>query len=151
MTRFENILLVSDPDDPDEMALERAVNFAKTNQARLTVAEVMEDSSRDSFVLILAITPQEIDEVIFRERLERLEHLQQFVAPIEQKAEFQVTTEVLVGTSFLTIIQKVLREKYELVIITAEGKGGIGSTARHLMRKCPCPVWVMSRRGSRPV
>ena len=44
MKRFENILLVSDPHDPDEMALERAVSLAKTNQAQLTVAEVMEDS-----------------------------------------------------------------------------------------------------------
>lgn len=41
-----------------------------------------------------------------------------------------------------------LRNRHDLVIKTASGKGGIaerlfGSTATHLMRKCPYPVWVI--------
>ncbi len=149
MKRFENILLVSDPYNPDEMALERAVSLAKTNQAQLTVAEVMEDSSRYRNMRLLGFTPQEIEEVILKEHLARLEKLQQFVARIEQKAEFQVTTEVLVGTSFLTIIQKVLREKHDLVISTAQGNL-FGSMSMQLMRKCPCPVWVIkATQGTR--
>ena len=41
-----------------------------------------------------------------------------------------------------------LRNQHDLVMMTAEGKGGVkdlffGSTSMHLMRKCPCPVWVM--------
>ena len=40
-----------------------------------------------------------------------------------------------------------MREKHDLVIMTAEGEGGtksrlFGSTSLHLMRKCPCPIWV---------
>jgi len=42
----------------------------------------------------------------------------------------------------------VLREGHDLVMMTAEGPLGLkkvlfGSTSMHLMRKCPCPVWVM--------
>lgn len=55
---------------------------------------------------------------------------------------------VLCGTPFLEIIREVLRDEHDLVMTTAEGRGGVkerlfGSTAMHLMRKCPCPVWVM--------
>jgi universal stress protein E len=53
-----------------------------------------------------------------------------------------------VGTPFMEIIREVLRKKHDLVIMTAEGSAGLrerlfGSTSMHLMRKCPCPVWVM--------
>jgi universal stress protein E len=42
----------------------------------------------------------------------------------------------------------VLRKKHDLVMLAAEGSGGakaplFGSTSMHLMRKCPCPVWVI--------
>jgi len=55
---------------------------------------------------------------------------------------------VVVGTPFLEVIRQVLRDKHDLVILAAEGRGGIkerlfGSTSMHLMRKCPCPVWVV--------
>ena len=44
----------------------------------------------------------------------------------------------------LTVVDVV----HDLVIMTAEGKDGFrerlfGSTSMHLMRECPCPVWVM--------
>jgi nucleotide-binding universal stress UspA family protein len=55
---------------------------------------------------------------------------------------------VLCGTPFLEIIREVLRNEHDLVMTTAEGSGGVkerlfGSTTMHLMRKCPCPVWVI--------
>ena len=55
---------------------------------------------------------------------------------------------MLYGTPFLEIIHEVLRNKHDLVMTTAEGRGGLkewffGSTSMHLMRKCPCPVWVL--------
>ncbi|MGB5254528.1 MAG: universal stress protein, partial [Sedimenticolaceae bacterium] len=66
-----------------------------------------------------------------------------------------VATRVVTGTPFLEIIRQVLREQHDLVILTAEGKGGIkervfGSTSMHLMRKCPCPVWVMRPKRAKP-
>ncbi len=55
---------------------------------------------------------------------------------------------MLVGNPSLEIIREVIVHKRDLVMMTAEGKGGLkerlfGSTSLHLMRKCPCPVWVM--------
>ena len=43
----------------------------------------------------------------------------------------------------------------DLVMIAAEGEGGLkerlfGSTIMHLMRKCPCPVWVLKSTQRQP-
>ena len=59
-----------------------------------------------------------------------------------------VTAKVLIGTPYLEIIREVLRNKHDLVMKTAMGIGRLGellfgSTATHLMRKCPRPVWVI--------
>ena len=43
MKRFKKILFVNDGKTKREMPLERAVNLAKTNQALLTVVEVLEE------------------------------------------------------------------------------------------------------------
>jgi len=65
----------------------------------------------------------------------------------------KIKTVMLTGTRFLEIIKEVKRGAYDLVIKFAEGNGGslsylFGETDMHLMRKCPCPVWIVkpSRR-----
>ncbi|MFC2030561.1 universal stress protein [Chloroflexota bacterium] len=76
-----------------------------------------------------------------RQRLERwLDLVRQSGVPVSGK--------LLYGTPFLEIIREVLRSDHDLVMATAEGRGGLqemlfGSTTMHLMRKCPCPVWVI--------
>ena len=50
--------------------------------------------------------------------------------------------------AFLAIIREVLRHGHDLLIKTSEGVTGAGvvlfhPTDRHLMRKCPCPVWMV--------
>lgn len=73
--------------------------------------------------------------------------LQQFVTAI-QHAGIQVNSKTMYGIPFIAIIQEVLRNQHDLVMITAEGREGLkellfGNTTMHLMRKCPCPVWVI--------
>ncbi len=54
----------------------------------------------------------------------------------------------MIGITFIEIIKEVSRAGHDLVVKPAEGRGGVsgmlfGSTDRHLLRKCPCPVWVI--------
>ncbi|MFC2030565.1 universal stress protein [Chloroflexota bacterium] len=86
---------------------------------------------------------------VIRERIveEERQRLDRWVDLI-QRSGVQVSGKMLYGTPFLEIIREVLRNKHDLLMITAEGRGGLkemlfGSTAMHLMRKCPCPVWVV--------
>ena len=143
MQRFKKILLVSD-EEKGGVAFERAVSLAKTNQAQLTVVEVIEEIPRGLYMSITVMTPEELRKLFL---VDRQKCLEQLIAPIQQKID-RVTTKVLTGIPFLEIIREVLRNKHDLVIMTAEGRGKIkevlfGSTSLHLMRKCPCPVWVI--------
>jgi nucleotide-binding universal stress UspA family protein len=59
----------------------------------------------------------------------------------------QIRLEVLVGKTYLETIRAVLKNGYDLLIKPAESPdwthGLFGSDDLHLLRKCPCPVWLM--------
>ncbi len=124
------------------MALERAVTLAGNNQAQLTVVEVMEelpatfDTASDSMSLEM------LQKAILKECQERLKRL---VEPI--RTDVRVDTKILVGKSFLKIIHEVLQGQRDLVIKSVQNGGHMdrifGSNDMHLLRKCPCPVWIM--------
>ncbi len=144
MKRFKKILLISGGVSWKEAVLKRAVTLAKNNHAELTVVDVIEEFPRAMQTIVTTIHPADFQKVIIKERLIQIEHL---IAPIRDEG-IQVTAKVLTGTPFLEIIREVLLSKYDLVMKTAMGKGRLkevlfGSTAMHLMRKCPCPVWVV--------
>jgi nucleotide-binding universal stress UspA family protein len=144
MKRFKNILLVAGGEGWEETSLKRAVTIVKNNKAKLKVVEVIKELPRETRMLITTMNLADIQEAAIKERLGELEHL---IAPIRDE-DIRVTAKVLIGTPFLEIIKEVLRNKHDLVIKTAGGKGMLkehlfGSISMHLMRKCPCPVWVI--------
>jgi universal stress protein E len=132
MKRFKNILAVYDNNEGAEDVLDQAIMLAQTNQARLTIIDVVE--------------PDRQSENNLRERKRRLERL---IPAIKSDSTVKnVETRVLVGTPFLEIVREVLHEHHDLVIASAEGGSIVrnvffGSTATHLVRKCPCPVWIL--------
>jgi nucleotide-binding universal stress UspA family protein len=144
MKRFKNILLVHGQGAGVNATMKRAVSLAKKNRAQLTVLEITEELPREIRMLSTVMSPQEIERRVIKERRE---HIERLIAPFREEG-LRVNVNILTGTSFLKIIQEVLRKKHDLVFMTAEGKGGLksrlfGSTSLHLMRKCPCPVWVI--------
>ena len=144
MKRFKNILLVAGGEGWERAALKRAVALAKNNSARMSVVDVVEELPREMRMLITSMHLADIQRLAVSERLNDLKHL---IAPIMNEG-VKVSAKVLVGTPFLEIVREVLRNKHDLVMKTARGEGRLrkvtfGSTAMHLMRKCPCPVWVI--------
>jgi universal stress protein E len=144
MQRFKNILLVAGGEGWEGAALNRAVALAKNNRARLTVVDVVEELPRDMRVLVTSMHLADLQKLAVAERLK---DLQQHIEPVIAKS-FRITAKVLVGTPFIEIIREVLKNKHDLVMKTARGVSRLkevifGSTAMHLMRKCPCPVWVI--------
>jgi universal stress protein E len=144
MRRFKNILLVAGGASWEEVALKRAVALAKINRARLSVVDVVEELPRDLRMLITAMHLADIQSLAVTDRLKELKCL---IEPILNKG-VNVSAKVLIGIPFLEIIREVLKNKYDLVMKTARGGSTfrdvlLGSTAMHLMRKCPCPVWVI--------
>ncbi len=138
MKRFKNILVVLSTAFTDDRALKRAVRLASDNAARLTVAYCLKDAEGEGEIHQLR------DEIALgiRERLES-------IVEAPRKQGLIIETRVLVGRAFLEIIKQVLRNGHDLVMKTAQKTGHavqilFGSTDLHLMRKCPCPVWMIS-------
>ncbi len=93
--------------------------------------------------------PAKAPAVVIGERIveEENQRLEQWVDFVRQKG-IPVSGKMLYGKPFLQIIREVLRNEHDLVMKAAVGRGGLmemlfGSTTMHLMRKCPCPVWVV--------
>ena len=68
------------------------------------------------------------------------------IAPFSE-ADAMHYVRVLSGIPFVEVIRAVLHSSYDLVIKAARPSEGLserllGSTDMHLLRKCPCPVWV---------
>jgi len=144
MKRFSNILAVVNTSRNDNSALQRAVSVMNNNLASLTVVSVLEDLPADMWMTVLAVSPAEIHDIAAAEEFERLE---EFVT-VAGDNEILIEKEVLLGRPFLEIIHQVLKRNHDLVIKTVEPSEGLldvffGSTDMHLMRKCPCPVWVI--------
>jgi nucleotide-binding universal stress UspA family protein len=144
MNRFKNILAVCEQTISDSVVLERAIALAQKNGARLTVAEAVPSLPSDIAESVLRVSPQELIERFTLESHRRL--IKQI--PCTTGGTMHLTVAVLVGTPFVEIIRAVLRNKHDLVMMGAEGNLGLrarffGSTALHVMRKCPCPVWIM--------
>ncbi len=144
MKRFKNILLVFNERTASKATLSQAIDLCKRNQARLTVIDVVQDLSREAD---LALPPDVLSSLRSHNFEIRQRDLEKLVEPIRQEG-IEVATRVITGVPFLQIIREVLRYNHDLVIVTANGNGGLkefvfGSTAMHLMRKSPCPVWVV--------
>lgn len=147
MARFENILVVG---ADDSAALARAARLARSFHARLTFVEVVQPPSKRWRHVSLGGTRIDLQDVLLQDAHRRLEQ-----AAASMAAEgLGIKTKVLVGTPFLEVIRDVIRHGHDLVMMAAERGGGIkqrllGSTSMHLVRKCPCPVWIMkpSRRN----
>ncbi len=136
MKRFNNILYVAQASADQEQTLARAVTLAGNNQARLTVMKVIPPYPEDTAEARRAMS-RRVEQA--RETLSRL------TEPHGKKRH--IRTEVRTGKRFLETIRAVLREHYDLVIKPAENPPWIqrlfGSDDMHLLRKCPCPVWLM--------
>jgi len=138
MKRFKNVLVVYDDEIGGDDALGQAAALARENAARLTVITVLRDNQ---------YSPNIADET--EKRLQRL------ALGVHQAGVSDVSTAVLIGTPFIEVIRQVISAKHDLVITGAQAGSVLkdvffGSTAIHLMRKCPCPVWVVKPGQSVP-
>jgi len=144
MKRFSNILLMADAALANSIALERAVALALNNQASLTLVDSVDSIPTEMQMAVTAITPQELVDMEVSEKLEQLQQ----VVTCAAKNGVDIKTNVLIGKPFLEVIRQVLRNKHDLVIKCVEPSATLkdvlfGSTDMHLMRKCPCPVWII--------
>ncbi len=142
MKGFKNILYVSEHGIDQEAALARAVSLAHSNQAQLTLMDVVPEQTVGTDMPLNGQLPVDLTDQLLAQRRQHLASL------LAAHATAQTTRiEVHVGITFIEVIRAVLRQHFDLVIKPAENPDWIerlfGSVDMHLLRKCPCPVWLM--------
>jgi len=142
MQRFKNIICVVVPGLKNQDILERAVNLTINNQAKLTLIQVIDDMPLSGKLLAKALSPEDIHEKMITEYQRQLEEL---ITPWKNSVDIEI--KILSGIPFLEIIEDVLRNDRDLVIKPSECGELLdrvfGSSDMHLLRKCPCPVWLI--------
>ncbi len=145
MRRFKNILLLADGDCWQDSALLKAVELAEHNQADLTIISPM-NIPNALYKLTDGDSRRFINAV--------MEAQQDLVEELAANASLRLNIKIKIieGGIFPEIIHEVLRNDYDLVMKFAEEAGGLqdkifGSADMHLLRKCPCPVWIIHSTG----
>lgn len=143
MRRFQKILVATDTRFDDHPIVLEAAELARHNGATLKVVDCVPEFSWT-----------------VRRSLPDHEHMRQLAAEEKQQKlnvladsirsqGIAVESKVLFGKASIEIIREVLREKYDLVMRVAKGRtsrhpGFFGRTGTFLLRKCPCPVWLVA-------
>lgn len=130
MRRFKNILAVTSDAVGSDQVLDRAAHLARQNNAMVTLLEVIEDGY---------LPPDAISE--------RQRRLSRMIESLRADG-LDIRPLIRRGKQFMEVTQQVMGNQHDLVMMAAEAPGGFrdllfGSNSLHLMRKCPCPVWVL--------
>ena len=142
MKRFSNILFTVTSDEDMSASFGKAVSLARNNQAKLTVAGVIDatdeakefaKSGNSPLLNIMVESKQSQLDALIKETL---------------LDDVQVETKILIGFGFIEIIREVIDFKRDLVIKSLESSESIGqklfgSLDMKLLRKCPSPIWLV--------
>ncbi|MGE3509885.1 MAG: universal stress protein [Vicinamibacterales bacterium] len=143
---FRRILAYVSVEDENMIAAEQAASLARRYEARLSLLRVLRDPSVGVWT-----RSRDADEVRRAVEDEQRALLEARAHQWRQQG-LDVRTDIRWGTPWLEVTYAVLRHGHDLVVKTAEGalrqrRWLFGSTALHLIRKCPAAIWVVGRTG----
>lgn len=136
---FHSILVDVDALGQQHPALDAALNLARHSQAKVKIVDVVQDVPPNARPFVTARLEREIVEN-HHEHLVRLASWRQRPVPVE--------TAILRGAPGNALVQEVLRHGHDL-LVRAHGRDladqtpPAGPIDLHLLRTCPCPVWLV--------
>ncbi len=147
MERFKNILFASCGGKEDMAAIDRASRLASSNQARLTLAIVMEEIPRAASYFLSRTRLNALEDAA---RTLARNHLQKLAGRLDPAVKAEI--KILTGKPFIELIRAVLSDAHDLIIKpkNRSGKKSLDSTDLHLLRKCPCPLWIIKPTQRKP-
>ena len=150
MKRFRKLLAVINGGPGDDHVTHRAISLAKANKAQLMFCATHEMAPPVQGILMRSGPYKELDRLVRKEQQSNLKEAVAKARAVGQPAR----SRLIEGKAFLSIIHEVLRDSRDLVIYPDDNVPSFrsrlfGSTATHLLRKCPCPVWVLKPMKAR--
>lgn len=145
MNRFKNILYVlNDQIGEPSASLIRAISLAKNNQAALTLLHVLPKLSLSSYATQAGIGKQELKTKIFEHEKSALDGLRSLL-----DQSLTIKTDFRVGKKHIESIRAVQAGNFDLVVKEVDAIAWfdrfLGSDDMDLLRKCPCPVWLIKK------
>ena len=146
MRGFKSILFATDGTEGEKSVLARAVRLASANSAKLTLFATLDAEDHQFDDQETRSVVEAINKTHLEERRNELESLRQ--EAISEHPQLSIDVVVETGTMALSVILAVLVNHHDLVMKAAEESRGkwqrlFGSGDQKLMRKCPCPVWIV--------
>jgi len=138
--RFGNVLFVPLATSGNAAALRRVSVLARRDEADLTVLGVIPEPSHMQRLLH---STEDVDAVLTAAHRDMQRRLDRCIDPVDDLA---VTPIIDVGDPVLSIVLRLIAADHDLLAVTSDGEAN-QATIRRLIRKSPCPVWVI--RSSR--
>ena len=141
MITYNRILMAVPHRYADEATIAHGVNVAKMHNAQITLFGVVEEIEKEYENWLTTKLPKDLEQEMFDTQSAAL---QQRVADLKTSYD-KVDYAVVKGIPFVEIIKQVKAGDYDLLIMDAATphpgrKRFMGSTTKHVLRKCPCPV-----------
>ncbi len=141
---YSNILCVLSDTHRQDDVIAQAVHIAKSHQATLTIMLSLESLPPNANMVMESFSY--IDSQSSMET-QAQDWLRNQAEKWEEK--YPTQTKVSIGSPLIDIITNVIKYQYDLVIKRAEESfldRLFGSLDMRLLRKCPCPVWVLHKK-----
>lgn len=145
MTKYQNILVAVDPQQDDQPALRRAVYLNQRLGGRITAFLPIYDFSYEMTTLLSPDERTTMRKGVVSQRTEWIREQAQSYLDAGVQIEIKV---IWHNRPYEAIIQEVLNGRYDLVLKMAHQHDRLQAvvftpTDWHLLRKCPCPVWMV--------
>ena len=148
MKRFKSILVVCQENCQPDLAIERAHILAKQNGAKVTLVDVVSPRGSEMAEVISDVTHRSTHELTCQLSQYHQRRLNECGKSLRD-AGIETRVQVLQGVEFVEVVRAVIRGGYDLVVKAIDpnlrygGQQIFSGFDMHLMRKCPCPVWVL--------
>jgi nucleotide-binding universal stress UspA family protein len=152
MAVFKKILVSTPANLINPSVILQSNRIAKKQHSHVTFFSVTEEIPKGQLVWGSKLSPQELMDNLHKEQQDSLNKIVENF----QDDFTSIDTFNAVGLPFIEVTKKVQQDNYDLVILAAKTnsfrrKRFFGSTAVHLMRKCPCPVLAIDSNKSKPL
>ncbi|BDH45775.1 universal stress protein E [Salmonella enterica subsp. enterica serovar Choleraesuis] len=145
MANYQNMLVAIDPNQDDQPALRRAVYLHQRIGGKIKAFLPIYDFSYEMTTLLSPDERNAMRKGVISQRTawirEQAQYYLEAGVPIEIKVVWH-------NRPFEAIIQEIIAEKHDLLLKMAHQHDRLESviftpTDWHLLRKCPCPVWMV--------
>jgi nucleotide-binding universal stress UspA family protein len=129
----------------DDAAFSCAIDLAESNHAKLTIVSAFDNISKLQSNMPTATNF--IDEII----RQRKQDIKSLISRHKINDLLNIEVKIFTGIAFIDVISEVIEYSRDLLVKAIEPNEGLietlfGSTDTKLLRKCPCPVWLIKAR-----